>query len=320
MKYTQRLLIWSLLFAITGIGAFYSMFSASENVSSAKAYPNLKFSDTSSIKTITIVQSQGKDTIVLDKNAQENSWILNKSYPARNSLMKILLFGMSQIQVKRPLDQQDAKDLQASNQALNKISVFVELESGVQQFTVIPNPNDVNSCFYQNNLSEIQYLIHVPGVQGNLTNLLLMPLADWRKRELFSNPYYSLQQVQIAFFSNPKDNFKILLNQGLLTVENMADADSNKVNKFMSLLPLLSVTEFLDVRNDTVKSLFAKAKPLAKFSLVYSLALKNVEMNILLAQDNKTLLAKANNASEAYVLNSQVWRYALLPRNFFQKK
>lgn len=316
MNYTKKIILWFVVFVATGIGAFLSLQRNNEGTSSTTNFPNIAIKDTAEL--VSIVLSKGAVKMQLNQKVR-NQWSVNDTYTARPQLMQLLIFGLSHLEVKRPIAAEDAGEWkkQISKKAIH---ITVQTNSKTVAFYLMQNPTDPNSSIYADEQLQNFYIAHVPGVKGDLATLTALEKADWRSKDIFKSTVYSIHALTMQYNGAAKDNFKIEFKNNTFSLENIPNADSLKIKKYLSLIPVLGVEKYLNLEVDSVKSMIKSATPYAMLSIEDDMALRSETVQLYFTKDKKSMIAQVGSSKEWASLSPQMWRFALVPKRFFEKK
>jgi hypothetical protein len=315
MNRNKIILLWAIVFVVTGVGAFLSLQKEQVQTSSAEEYPSIAIADTSAITSIKITTLAGN---MLLTPKQNNSWMLDEKYNVRERLMQLILFGFAKMEVKRQVDK---SDISVFKSKIKENGTLVEIKSSDKSvlFYLLPNPTDINTSIYADKALSKMYIIHVPGVKGDLATLSAMKESEWRSKDIFMSTPYSIAQVTMEYVEKIADNFEITNNNGDFEVNKTSKLDTGKVKKYLSMIPYLSVEKYLDVQADSVKMMTAQAQLYAVLSVTDQLSVRSQTLKIYFSKDKSTLLAQVQSSKEWVTLNPQIWRYAFVPKTFFEK-
>lgn len=309
-------MLWAALFVATGAGAILSLQRNAEAVSSVKDYPKISVTDTAGISSITFAKGNLQNKLYQKAGQQ---WSVNNKYQARPQLIKLLLFGLSKLEVKRPIPAEDAH-IWVSQMQQKSVRVTLDNSSAISTFYIMPNPTDPNSSIYADDAMKSLYIVHVPGVKGDLATLIALGENDWRSKDIFRSSVYSMHALTINYEGAKADNFKIEFKDNAFSIPNFPNADSIKIKKYLSLIPILGVDKFLDEKVDSVKALIGNAQPYATLAIEDDIALRSETVKLYFSKGSKIMLAQMGTTKEWATLSPQMWRYALVPKRFFEKK
>ena len=316
MKYSVRLILWAALFVATGTGAFFSLQRDGQAVSSVKDYPKVAIKDTASLSSISFFK---KNSEVKLYQKAEQQWSVNNKYAARPQLLKLLLFGLSKLEVKRPIAAEDAPAWVRQMQQ-EGVRVVLDNNATASTFYMMPNPTDPNSSIYADQAMKEFHVVHVPGVKGDLATLIALAENDWRSKDIFRSSVYSMHSVTMNYVGAAADDFKIEFKNNTFSIPTLANTDSIKIKKYLSLIPVLGVDRYLDQNTDSVKAMIKNAQAYVTLAVEDGIALRSETVKLFFAKDSKIMLAQIGSTKEWATLSPQMWRYALVPKRFFEKK
>ena len=316
MSYLKRISLWAIVFLITGIGAIVSLQKNNANSSSTTDFPNIAIADTAAITSIQITSSDYSIKLV---KQVATLWNVNEKYPARPQLLNLMLFGLLKMEVKRPVANENKATVVAQ---LKKIATHVKVYSANSQksFYLMPNPTDPNSSIYADESMKNIYIVYVPGVKGDLATLMRLKEQDWRSKDIFHSTLYSIHSVSLKYYDAPNDNFTIVFRNNTFEMEGMAKTDSIKIKKYLSLIPVLGIEQYLDSQSDSIKTMMKTAHLYATLEVQDDIILRSEKVNLYFTKDKKRMIAQIESTKELATVGPQMWRFVLVPKKFFIKK
>ncbi len=316
MSYSKKISLWAIVFLITGVGAWLSLQQNNTNTSSASDFPKIAIADTAAIVAINIATPQQQ--VQLRKQVA-TQWNVNDKYPARVQLITLMLFGLLKMEVKRPIANED-KPMVLAQMKETGTKIIINTGNSKNIFYLLPNATDPNSSIYADESMRNLYIVHVPGVKGDLATLMQLGEQDWRSKDIFHSTLYSIHSVGLQYHDAPSDNFSIVFRNNTFELESMPSIDSIKLKKYLSLIPMLGVNQYLDSKADSVKTMMQTAHLYATLTVQDDIELRSEKVDLYFTKDKKTMIAKIASTKELATLSPQMWRFVLVPKKFFIKK
>ena len=316
MSYSKKIGLWAIVFLITGVGAWLSLQQNKTNNSSATDYPKIAMADTAAIASIVLVTP--KHQVNLRKQVA-SQWNVNEKYPARPQLVTLMLFGLLKMEVKRPVAKEDMDFLQAQMLKLGT-KITIQSNSSKSTFFLLPNATDPNSSIYADESMHKMYIVYVPGVKGDLATLMQLGEQDWRSKDIFHSTLYSIHSVGLQYHDAAKDNFSIIFKNNTFEMEDMKNIDSLKLKKYLSLIPVLGVDQYLDANADSINTMMQTAHLYATLTVQDDIVLRSEKVDLYFTKDKKRMVAQIASTKELATLSPQMWRFVLVPKKFFIKK
>ena len=316
MNYSKKIGLWAILFLITGVGAWLSLQQNKTNNSSATDYPKIAIADTAAIAAITLATPQHQVNL---RKQVASQWNVNEKYPARPQLVTLMLFGLLKMEVKRPVAKEDMAAVMAQ---MKKMGTKITIQSNTTKttFLLLPNATDPNSSIYADESMHKMYIVYVPGVKGDLATLMQLGEQDWRSKDIFHSTAYSIHSVGMQYHDAVVDNFNIVFKNNTFELEGLQEVDSIKLKKYLSLIPVLGVDQYLNAKADSIKAMMQSAHLYATLTVQDDIVLRSEKVDLYFTKDKKRMIAQIASTKELATLSPQMWRFVLVPKKFFIKK
>lgn len=315
MKIPVRIKILAAAFVVLSVAAFFSLQKKLRTDTINKNGTEVAVRDTSSVTRITIQKDGQTQSLVRSGGA----WKINDRYHVRTNVMNLLLMGLNQLEIKRPVSQ----DLESkASELLFKKGTKVSIEYEDQTKTLIfaSNENDPNTTFLLPENSKIPYIAYVPGVPGDINNIFKLKEHEWRNRELFTSHPNSIQRLQVTYPGDPAGSFEIFFQGGNLLLKDAGRVDSSKLENYLLQYQFVPVSGYLTGNADSLETLFRQNKPLSTIDLTDINSVRSNAVTLYDTGDKKDYLGKLTKTGEAVTLNREIADRLLVKRSFFMKK
>ena len=275
---------------------------------------SIEFGDTSLINKITIVHPNA-ETVNLSKD-EYGQWKIDNSFKARKQLINFLLYGLEKLEVKRPVSENQHREiLQKLKTKGHKVTIDNEKES--VSFSILTNEADVNSSWFATE-DGVPVIVHVPGVQGDLSQLVGLGRQDWRTRELFTSTALSLKSIKIDYPQSPSEGFEIISSNNSFLLKGRQDTDTSKTNKYVMAFRYINFDKYLD--SEKIKAVSSSnLEPYAIISLTDIDEMRNKVLEIYLPASDGKLYGKMIPGNEWVSLNPKIFRLVLAKKSYFEK-
>ncbi|MGZ3883678.1 MAG: DUF4340 domain-containing protein [Bacteroidia bacterium] len=214
MKNRSSLVIISILVALSGI-SFYLYKTKNKTSTLDQDSRNFKLEDTASITRIFLADKNGK-SITLTKN--DNKWLVNGKYPARQEAISILLYTIKMLDVKSPVARSAKANVIKFMAAKSvKIEIYYGSELVKQYYVGHEGPNSDGTYMILTDLDsgknyEDPYLVYIPGFNGFLSVRYFVNEAEWRDRLVINYTPPQISSITMEHLNNPDSSFVIKLN------------------------------------------------------------------------------------------------------------
>ena len=234
-------LIYILLLVVLLIMAGYYYFSE-QGSTLEREFSDFAVEDTSLVNKIFIADFDGI-TATLERQ-ENNTWLVNDEYKARQDAIDLLLTTFNSIAVKEPVA------MAARENIITRMagkSIKVEIYAGEEipaKTYYVGNPTKNHFGTYmlleKNGVkSSTPYVTHIPGFSGFLTARFFTDVNLWRDRTIFAIDANEVKSVQISYTEKPLKSFRLSRNEGSVEVIDL--------NSRLKIEPLnqLAIEEYL---------------------------------------------------------------------------
>jgi hypothetical protein len=315
MNGTTRIKILSVIFVLLTIAAWFSLQEKLTTDTINKNEEGISIQDTSSIEKINIQ----KDGLIQELTRKGNSWLINNHYEVRVNVMNLLLMGLNQLEIKRPVaDELKNKVADLLLKQGTKVSVVEGDKTTVMLFA--RNENDINTTYFLSENSKTPYVAYVPGVPGDINNIFKLKENEWRNRDLFRCTPGEIQELKVNY-PEPQNSFEIFFKEGNLNLKGVSNLDSTNFDHYLDLYGFVPVAGYIVGKEDSIATLFKNSKQLATIDMINLSAAKSNSVVIYLDPSNKKeYLGKLGKSGEPVILNKEIFDRLLVKKDFFIKK
>jgi len=210
-----------LFFVLT---AFAIYFFLSQKVGTlADELENFQVKDTAEIDQILILDTN--DTLILQRN--ETNWKINKKFIARKEAIYNALKIFTQFQIQSPVP-----NSQVDSVKRNLKTNFIELQlfvfsKKVKSFKISLLQEKLGT-FALAEKSENPMILHVPGMNTNLTTYFSTNSTFWRTKTVFDYQPSDIKSIAVIYPSEKEKSFLIDANENF----SLKDYDNKQINNF----------------------------------------------------------------------------------------
>jgi len=211
----KQLILFLISFITLLIGFFFFYYSTDNNLS-AEDERNFRIKDISSIDKIFLVDKKGTKVLLTKENEM---WMVNNKYIARDIRIKTLLKTAQNIKVKQRVPK-EKKDRILKNLATNNIKVEFFSKGDLIKSYFIGSADGSTTGTYMLLIDEesgknfsTPFLTHIIGFEGYLTPRYEPNPNTWRDLTIFFFPKNAIQSLKLEYPSDPENNFEIKLEK-----------------------------------------------------------------------------------------------------------
>tara|TARA_Y100000766_G_scaffold162440_1_gene139533 strand:+ start:7217 stop:8224 length:1008 start_codon:yes stop_codon:yes gene_type:complete len=211
----KQLILFLISFITLLIGFLFFYYSTDNNLS-AEDERNFRIKDISSIDKIFLVDKKGSKVLLTKENEM---WMVNNKYIARDIRIKTLLKTAQNIKVKQRVPK-EKKDRILKNLATNNIKVEFFSKGDLIKSYFIGSADGSTTGTYMLLIDEesgknfsTPFLTHIIGFEGYLTPRYEPNPNTWRDLTIFFFPKNAIQSLKLEYPSDPENNFEIKLEK-----------------------------------------------------------------------------------------------------------
>lgn len=243
-------------------------------------------------------------------------WTVNDKYAADPGMIETMFATILQAVPKRPV----AAALQDSIASqLQETAVQVTLYAGASTLITYKAGGNAakTQAYFLRNDQRVPYLMAVPGYRVYVSGIFELNESGWREKRIFAfNWRLNFQELETTYSGNKADNFRVSLNDQLLTVQGMNVVDSTRLNQYLNNISQLEADEFVE-NNGTLDSL-AKTQP--AMSVTVRDVGRNYSLQLFKYTDNQGRVAGLLNGSQWAMFSRSAVTSISRPKRFFEAK
>jgi len=239
-KNTTYLII--LLVLMAGIALLLFLFGGQGSMHDR--HRGFRIDETDQIVRIEITAGENQ-SIRLEKDRM-GTWRFNQIYGANESAIRELLGTMRQLNVRRPVALADQDTV---NSLLDKEGVqvlvtarlhLVRLPGGirllpfsrqVRHYVVGPETREGDGTYMRLSGSQIPFVLHIPGVESNLSEIFGLNLSVWRDPVVIDLSPDQIARIEVKYNQQPEESFVIDVSENHpLLLQNQVVVDSAHIH------------------------------------------------------------------------------------------
>ena len=245
------------IFFISIVIILFGLFFIKENKTSSFNTVLFSVTDTLSINKI-IISDRYDNEIELRRN--NNQWIANDSYLARNDAIKTLLSTLKNIRIKNLLSNEIEKNIEKQISTLGVGVIIYNNNKKINSFIVGPSTRDHLGTYVYHLKTKKTYSTHIPGFNGFLSPRFgiqanRIEINNWRNPTLINYQPNLIDSIFSYNFSNSAKSFKLICGKenNIKNYQNeiIKDVNFGTLNLFLNSFTNLNVEKYL---NDTLKN------------------------------------------------------------------
>ncbi len=315
MKQLTRIKLLSILFLCTGLVALFVVLKNTSFGGGSDTTKKIAI-DSSSLSKISLTYK--KETTILTKG--QLKWQVNNTYNARPNLIQLMIVGLSKVEIKRPVAEENKKKITAYLKR-NGIQVEAKGDEWSRKFLISSNENDANSSYYLEEGSEEPYIVYVPSFSGDMANLLKMTEIDWRSKELFISSPMSLQKIAVSYPAFKTSNVAITWNAKTFNVMGVTKVDSTKVITYLSQFEHVTIDNYVYLDSASIITSLRKNAPQAIIEVSDLNPAGNHKLSIYSeSKDPKGIYAIVEPENQLVTMKPETLFRILVRKEFFEKK
>lgn len=274
----KKTLVYIAILAIMGFGVYWFFFRNSDNLYQSKD-ADFGYRDTAAIGKIFLAETDGQ-SILLERGS-DNSWTVNKQYPAMRIQVLNILTCLNKQTALVPVPERDYERVIKMLAGLGvKVELYNREGEKVRCFYVAGQGPNYHGSYMLMEGSQQPYLVEIRGFEGYLTPRYSTDLADWRSRVIFDAADHEIQSFSVDYPDEPLNSFsidnsskpaRIKIDAGLS--ESMKEVHQGRINIFLTLFRNINAEGYLNGA-EHLDSVIAHAKLRAHVNMVLKSGLK----------------------------------------------
>lgn len=138
---------------------------------------------------------------------ENNQWILNNTIDVRPAAINLLIKMLGDLQVKATVLRKDKNIVEKMVETGYTIAVKKN-DKTINRFSLAFNKSG-NLIYAKMPDSDTHFIIHIPGIDGNITGILQTDINYWRNNTLVNVLPHEIQSLDVLFHNNTNKNFKL---------------------------------------------------------------------------------------------------------------
>ncbi len=158
--------------------------------------------DTSAVQKI-FITDKGHRQILLTR--EKSGWKVNGKYFVRRDAIQLLLAGIHDVRVNRPVSIKEHNNvvMEMASQA-KKVEIFTNENEPIKTYYVGGVVKDYEGNFFLMDGSSQPYVVEIPGFNGEVSVRYILAERDWRSRNLTHLIPAEIKKVSVQYFDERK--------------------------------------------------------------------------------------------------------------------
>jgi hypothetical protein len=210
-----------------------------------------------------------------DLRFQGYRWKVNDSIDADRGLVEVLFATLQQAEPKRPVSQ-SLRDSVATT--IRKHGVKVSLYAGenkLKTFYAGGNEAKTEAIFVGEGGTD-SHVVVIPGYRVYVSGIFEIPSVGWREKLIFNFNWQSFAKME-ARYKNPSGNFDVIMDRNIVSIPQIAEADTAKLNSYLDQVSLLMAEEY--IRPGRLTDSISSTQPILNLS-IYDIANRKYELSV----------------------------------------
>ena len=199
-----------------------------------------KYDDLKAVDRVVLKSARGTS----DLRFQGYRWKVNDSIDADRGLVEVLFATLKQAEPKRPVAE-SLKDSVAN--ALKANGVEVSLFTGEKKVkSFFAGGNDAKSqAFFLTEDGSQSHVMIIPGYRVYVSGIFEVPPVGWREKLIFNFNWQNFTRLE-ARYKNPSGNFDVVMEKNMVSMPQVAEPDTARLNTYLDNVSLLMAEEYLE--------------------------------------------------------------------------
>lgn len=199
-----------------------------------------KVTDLKSVDRIVLKSAKG----TTDLRFQGYRWKVNDSIDADRGLIEVLFATLQQAEPKRPVASSMSDSVA---DAIRRDGVEVSLFAGEKKenaFFAGGNDAKTQAIFVTEDGAQSHVMV-IPGYRVYVSGIFEVPAIGWREKLIFNFNWQNFSRLE-ARYKNPSGNFDVVMEKNLVSIPQVAEPDTAKLNTYLDQVSLLMADEYLE--------------------------------------------------------------------------
>lgn len=247
-----------------------------------------------------------------DLRFQGYRWKVNDSIDADRGLIEVLFATLQQAEPKRPVSTslRDSVIAAIRNQGV-RVSLYAG-ENKLRTFYAGGNEAKTQAIFVSEDSGEPHVMI-IPGYRVYVSGIFEVPAVGWREKLIFNFNWQSFAKLE-ARYKNTSGNFDVVMERNIVSIPQIADADTAKLNSYLDQVSLLMAEEY--IRPGRLTDSISATQPILNLS-IYDIANRKYELSVFTIGNQFYGKTGTNNWA---LLNENRIIPILRPKDFFLRR
>ena len=219
--------------------------------------------DINDVKKVLLIDN--KDSLLLEKNIENNTWVLNNKYPVTNKAINKLEQTLAEVKINKPVRKEITDSV--SSELLNKgtvIQIFNKRNKIIKEWIIGEYEESSEGTYILDKNIKKPYIVNIPGLENDLNYRYNTNSLYWIKAEVFAYQPNEILEIGIKYTDNPKKSFTIKIKgeeAEIYLSENNYKLKSINYNKVGSYLSYFMNVKFSSFYNESQRDSVFSNKP-----------------------------------------------------------
>lgn len=273
-------------------------FAGKKKTISATNKALFSIADTTQIQSLNI-NADGQNIAVV---RGENQWMLNDKYKADPQLIYLFQRILQAVETQRPVSQSNFDVIRSELETTGQKVEITMADGSTRTFYVGGSQAKTTAYFANEDLSQI-FIVVIPGYKTYVSGIFELTLNQWRDRTLFNSSWRTLQNLNIDYNQQNKQDLDISFDGQFLSVKDVNNLDTAAMMNYLQPLENFQLNDYLEQGSFPRYDSLLATTPLAKITVRDIDESNNLDLTVFRKIKGERFYLLVNDAMEMIVVD-----------------
>lgn len=290
-------------------------FAGKKKTISATDKALFSIADTTQIQSLNI-ETDGQNIAVV---RGENQWMLNDKYKADPQLIYLFQRILQAVETQRPVSQSNFDVIRSELETTGRKLEITMANGSTRTFYAGGNQAKSTAYFANEDLSQI-FIVVIPGYKTYVSGIFELTLNQWRDRTLFNSSWRTLQNLNIDYNHQNKQDLDISFDGQFLSVKDVNNLDTAAMMNYLQPLENFQLNDYLEQGSFPRYDSLLATTPLAKITVRDIDESNNLDLTVFRKIKGERFYLLVNDSKEMIVVDQGRMNKILVQPSAFMRQ
>jgi hypothetical protein len=254
--------------------------------------------------------SEGGKKLVLEKKGE--GWTVNGRHEARKSGIKFILYVLTEIKIKSPLNQEQFRsEIKQNNITPIEVRIFNKNRL-LRSFLVYKTATNKYDNVMKRRENSKPFIAYIPGFEGDIGSAFILNELFWQPYIVFSLLPSEISAIRLENVSYPASSFSITNKRNIYTLSDtnglLTGWDTVQVKRYISYFAWIPFESWATDMPDPEKKKIESGPPVFRITVIRSngdettLTLWERTIESSMTEDSDRLWAKTDKKDDLFIM------------------